>query len=174
MNAHSATYLTPKLQDSGNTAAPQTAGIRRTLLPLLLQQQKGLISQKSHVVSIWRAAAIRRKLSEVFVIDDPGPGPASESDSGTLQCTHGLMEGSGPGTHMHSHALTCTAEGKHTHLSAYMHTGRTRSNTDSNAGKHALSSLSSHSLLSTLMQAKECSWPRSDLTSSISIVSISK
>lgn len=42
-----------------------------------------------------------RKPSEVFLIDDPRPGQASESDSGPTHCKHSLMEDSNPGTHMH-------------------------------------------------------------------------
>lgn len=93
----------------------------------------------------------RQKPSEVFLINEARPGQASESDSGPIHCKHSLMEGSNPGTHMNGWRQTHTYERFNVHTPG--HTG-----TCTKVEEHALSSLSLHSLLPTLMQTSSAVW----------------
>lgn len=77
--------------------------------------------------------AHRRKLSEIFLIDEARSGQVPESDSGPTRCKQSLMEGSDPGTHMHG----CTQSHTYKHLNARAHT-HTRQYTRKGGQTHSL------------------------------------
>lgn len=105
---HTVSGLTPNYD--WKSQAPQMAGIWR-ISPILLQEQKSVISQKSCARAVWQAAGITGgTLRKSFWLMRPGQAKRQRATVAPTHCKHSLMEGSNPGTHMNGCSRTHTYE----------------------------------------------------------------